>query len=252
MTRKISSLLILTLLLVAVGSLNASNSTDLKFEKVKAYGFSFLDSESQFQSYGKGNAAISLAACELLKRGGLSITAENCRQGLLNLRWPGRLEIVSESPRIILDGAHNLIAARRLADFLAHETDQCPITMVIGILDDKPYKAMLSALVPVADKVIFTRPVIDRGLPPETLYAEARQYGKEITIFACGPRPMAAATASLAKKHKLSAQISLDAYMVCGIGACLGCAIKTKEGYKLACKDGPVFDAEEIEWRSVC
>ena len=130
-----------------------------------------------------GNAAISLAACELLNRDGLSITADNCRQGLLNLRWPGRLEIVSESPRIILDGAHNLIAARRLAAFLAQETDQCPITMIIGILDDKPYKAMLSALVPVAKKVIFTRPVIDRGLPPETLYAEARQYGKEITIL---------------------------------------------------------------------
>ncbi len=129
------------------------------------------------------NAAISLAACELLNRGGASISEENCRQGLLNLCWPGRLEIVSESPRIILDGAHNLDAARNLAAFLAQETDQRPITMVIGILDDKPYKAMLSALIPVTQKVIFTRPKIDRGLPPETLYAEARQYGKDMTLL---------------------------------------------------------------------
>lgn len=129
------------------------------------------------------NAAISLAACELLSRSGTSISEENCRQGLLNHHWPGRLEIVSESPRIILDGAHNLVAAQNLAAFLARETDQRPITMVIGILDDKPYKAMLSALVPVTQKVIFTRPKIDRGLPPETLYAEAKQYGKEMTLL---------------------------------------------------------------------
>ena len=129
------------------------------------------------------NAAISLAACELLSRSGASISEENCRQGLLNLSWPGRLEIVSESPRIILDGAHNLVAAKNLAAFLAQETDQRPITMVIGILDDKPYKAMLSALIPVTQKVIFTRPKIDRGLPPETLFAEARQYGKEMMLL---------------------------------------------------------------------
>ena len=129
------------------------------------------------------NAAISLAACELLRRGGVSISEENCRQGLSNIHWPGRLEIVCESPRIILDGAHNLVAARKLAAFLAKETDQRPITLVIGILDDKPYEAMLAALVPVTQKVIFTRPKIDRGLPPETLYAEARQYGKEMMLL---------------------------------------------------------------------
>ncbi len=129
------------------------------------------------------NAAISLAACELLNRSGVSISEKSCRQGLRDLRWPGRLEIVHERPRIILDGAHNLVAARNLASFLAHETDQRPITMVIGILDDKPYQAMLSALVPLAQKVIVTRPKIDRGLPPETLYTEALQYGKALARF---------------------------------------------------------------------
>lgn len=129
------------------------------------------------------NAALSLATCELLNHAGVSISEQDCRQGLADLRWPGRLEIVSESPRIILDGAHNLVAARNLAAFLAQETNQRPITMVIGILDDKPYEAMLAALLPVTQKVILTRPKIDRGLPPETLYTEARQYGKDITLI---------------------------------------------------------------------
>jgi dihydrofolate synthase/folylpolyglutamate synthase len=129
------------------------------------------------------NAAISLTACELLNRGEVTISEEDCRKGLSDLSWPGRLEIVCKAPRIILDGAHNLAAAQNLATFLAQETDQRPITMVIGILDDKPYKAMLSALIPVAQKVIFTQPKIERGLTPETLYAEARQYGKEMIVL---------------------------------------------------------------------
>ena len=67
-------------------------------------------------------------------------------------------------------------------------------------------------------------------------------------IYACGPRPMLAAVSRLAKKTGISAQVSVDAYMVCGIGACLGCAIRTSEGYKMVCKDGPVFDASRITW----
>lgn len=68
-------------------------------------------------------------------------------------------------------------------------------------------------------------------------------------VYACGPRPMLAAVAKEAKKAKIKAQVSVDAYMACGIGACLGCAIRTKEGIKMVCKDGPVFDADSINWK---
>jgi dihydrofolate synthase / folylpolyglutamate synthase len=128
------------------------------------------------------NAAIALAACELLTQTGVTLSEADCRRGLADLHWPGRLEIVAESPRIILDGAHNLVAAQNLARYLARETDQRPVTMIIGILDDKPYQAMLADLVPVSAKVIFTRPKIERGLPPETLYDEARQYKKAMSL----------------------------------------------------------------------
>ncbi|MDX2448442.1 MAG: folylpolyglutamate synthase/dihydrofolate synthase family protein [Desulfobacterales bacterium] len=164
---------------------------DFKVRRKSGGTFSFFGIHNQWSDMKTSlmgrhqidNAAISLAACELLSRTGAFISERDCRQGLSDLHWPGRLEIVSESPRIILDGAHNLVAARNLAAFLAQETNQRPITMVIGILDDKPYKAMLSALIPIAQKVIFTRPQIDRGLPPETLYTEARKYGKDITLL---------------------------------------------------------------------
>ena len=60
---------------------------------------------------------------------------------------------------------------------------------------------------------------------------------------------MQAALSKLLKKYDMSAQVSLDEYMACGIGACLGCAVKTKDGYKMICKDGPVFDSREVVWQ---
>ena len=67
-------------------------------------------------------------------------------------------------------------------------------------------------------------------------------------IYACGPRPMLKEISRLASKYKISSQISLEEHMACGIGACLGCAVSTKEGFKRVCKEGPVFKAQEIIW----
>ena len=66
------------------------------------------------------------------------------------------------------------------------------------------------------------------------------------TIYACGPRPMLKEISLVSKKHNIPAQISLEEHMACGIGACLGCAVKTKSGFQRVCKEGPVFAADEI------
>ncbi|MFA4843476.1 MAG: dihydroorotate dehydrogenase electron transfer subunit [Candidatus Margulisiibacteriota bacterium] len=68
------------------------------------------------------------------------------------------------------------------------------------------------------------------------------------TIYACGPNPMLKAIAEIAWQKKIDCQLSMEERMACGIGACKGCAIKTKGGFKMVCKDGPVFDAKEIVW----
>jgi dihydroorotate dehydrogenase electron transfer subunit len=72
--------------------------------------------------------------------------------------------------------------------------------------------------------------------------------GLRPVIFACGPGPMLKATAHIAKKHGLECYVSLEENIACGVGACLGCAIKTRSGYKLVCKDGPAFNAKEVIW----
>ncbi len=71
---------------------------------------------------------------------------------------------------------------------------------------------------------------------------------KPLAVYACGPKPMLRQIAELCTKDKIPCQVSLDENMGCGIGACLGCVVKTKYGYRRVCKDGPVFDAEEILW----
>jgi dihydrofolate synthase / folylpolyglutamate synthase len=129
------------------------------------------------------NAALVLAACELLIKNNLNLTLKNIKDGLEQNRWPGRLEIVSSSPLILLDGAHNFIAARHLARYLSENLSDRNITLLIGILDDKPYKAILKDLLPLCRKVILTRPKIDRALAPEKLYPIAQKMISDIHVI---------------------------------------------------------------------
>ena len=78
--------------------------------------------------------------------------------------------------------------------------------------------------------------------------------GKIDSIFACGPMPMLRAVKELAIEKNIPCQVSLEEKMGCGIGVCLGCAVKTAESssdspeYKHVCKAGPVFEAGEVEF----
>jgi len=122
------------------------------------------------------NAAIVLAACEILNKNETDIPLKHIRGGLKKNRWPGRLEIVCQSPFVLLDGAHNLVAARNLAEFLSKDMSDRKITLVLGILDDKPYAEMLQYLLPVCSKLIITSPKIGRALPVEKLLCRGKRY----------------------------------------------------------------------------
>lgn len=66
-------------------------------------------------------------------------------------------------------------------------------------------------------------------------------------IFTCGPLPMLEA---IYNSTDIDGQYSFEERMACGIGACMGCTCKTKNGYKRICKDGPVLKREEIDWNT--
>lgn len=73
-------------------------------------------------------------------------------------------------------------------------------------------------------------------------------------IYACGPMPMLRAVKAYAAEHQIRAYISLEEHMACGVGACLGCVVKTREvnhhshvNNARICTDGPVFEAGDVE-----
>jgi dihydrofolate synthase/folylpolyglutamate synthase len=87
------------------------------------------------------------------------------------VRIPGRLEAVADSPLTLIDGAHNPDGARALANALVGQR----FTGVIGILEDKDAAAMLEILLPLFDQVVFTRSSNPRSLPPATLESLSTQ-----------------------------------------------------------------------------
>ena len=78
-----------------------------------------------------------------------------------------------------------------------------------------------------------------------TDFFKPRGYGG---VFACGPEPMLKTVAGICKDAGVSCFISVEKRMACGVGACLGCTVKTSSGNRRCCVDGPVFNAEEIRF----
>jgi dihydrofolate synthase/folylpolyglutamate synthase len=163
---------------------------NFKVRRQRSGGFSYYGIQNTWHNmhsallgnYQVENAALAIAACELLNKDKTAISQKSIRNGLKKTRWPGRLEIVSKHPLIILDGAHNLIAARKLAKFLVDNFARRPITLVVGILDDKPYKAMLKSLLPVCSRVIITRAKTERALDTQRLFETAKKMLSDVTI----------------------------------------------------------------------
>lgn len=68
-------------------------------------------------------------------------------------------------------------------------------------------------------------------------------------ISACGPKPMMVSVARYAKAAGIECEVSLENKMACGVGACLCCVENTTEGHKCVCKDGPVFNINDLLWQ---
>jgi|UniRef100_A0A7C3WHX0 dihydrofolate synthase/folylpolyglutamate synthase len=129
-----------------------------------------------------GNAALALATLELLEQQGIAVSEAAIRAGLQQVRWPGRLEQVAQDPRVILDGAHNPAAARVLAQNLKRSQKNGRLILVLGIMADKDFGAIIGKLLPLAHTAIFTRPRYFRAARPERLAQEAKAYGVKMLL----------------------------------------------------------------------
>jgi dihydroorotate dehydrogenase electron transfer subunit len=68
------------------------------------------------------------------------------------------------------------------------------------------------------------------------------------SIYASGPKPMLKEIAHISQEKGITCELSWEEIIGCGFGACLGCTVATREGYKLVCKDGPVFNRTQLLW----
>ena len=77
----------------------------------------------------------------------------------------------------------------------------------------------------------------------------------DVVVYACGPKPMLKKVAETTRALRIPCEVSLEAHMACGLGACQGCAVKASgdsaRTYFYVCKEGPVFKAEEIDWKMI-
>lgn len=85
----------------------------------------------------------------------------------------------------------------------------------------------------------------------DALVREKLAEGGFTSVLACGPKPMLKSIVKVCQTHAVPCQVSMEERMGCGVGACLVCAVQMADGtMKHACKDGPVFNAEEVDWNA--
>ncbi|MBO5244963.1 MAG: bifunctional folylpolyglutamate synthase/dihydrofolate synthase [Selenomonadales bacterium] len=115
-------------------------------------------------SYQIDNASLAIAAAKYL-----GITKDAIAKGLEKVVWPCRLEVLSQSPTILLDGAHNLAGVTALRASLDELFPGKSILFLLGILQDKDVKGMAEVLVRPCDEVVITWPLSERAASPETV-----------------------------------------------------------------------------------
>jgi dihydrofolate synthase / folylpolyglutamate synthase len=102
------------------------------------------------------NCALALAILDKLKERGFAIDDEKASQGLSSVELPGRMEMIGNKPRVLIDGAHNAASIRALIRAVALYIPADSVVMVFGCNRDKDIEGMLNELQYGADKVIFT------------------------------------------------------------------------------------------------
>jgi len=139
------------------------------------------------------NAVTAVAVAEILEEDGMQVGEAAIRHGLATARCPGRLQVVSMRPRMLVDGAHNPPAIIALRAFLEEERFAGRLVVVFGVLKDKAWERMLAIMAPLASAVILTRPESDRGAEPRALASTASRYFRRVHIAEAMPEALAAA-----------------------------------------------------------
>ncbi|MCP4537244.1 MAG: bifunctional folylpolyglutamate synthase/dihydrofolate synthase [Chloroflexi bacterium] len=113
------------------------------------------------------NATVAIAAIDELQTS--NVLAAQVERGLKSVEWPGRLEILSEKPLVVVDGAHTPYSMQKLAQALPLVFQYDRLILVMGISSDKDIPEMLKAICPLANKLIITQFNHPRSACPQTV-----------------------------------------------------------------------------------
>lgn len=121
-------------------------------------------------AHQRTNAAVSVMTLEVMRQYyALIMDDDDLRRGLREAAWPGRLEMVRQSPRILLDGAHNPEGAQTLAAALRETYRYDRLHLMIGMLANKNHPDTLRHILPLVDTLVVTEPHFRKAKPAEEL-----------------------------------------------------------------------------------
>jgi dihydrofolate synthase/folylpolyglutamate synthase len=103
------------------------------------------------------NAVVAISAVRALQSYNIKVGIDSIRRGFYNTLWPGRCEVLSRNPLVVLDGAQNVASARVLKEAVKDNFKYRNLILVLGISDDKDIKGICGQLIPISDTVILTQ-----------------------------------------------------------------------------------------------
>jgi dihydroorotate dehydrogenase electron transfer subunit len=106
---------------------------------------------------------------------------------------------------------------------------------------------LLDRIEPLVDQLVLTTNDGSRGTQEFVTEAAERYFAPGVSIFTCGPNPMMNDLLGRMRRQGLEGQVSLENQMGCGIGACQGCVVTTREGYRRICCEGPVLPTAVLD-----
>ena len=147
------------------------------FYEERRRGFSVLGIFSEYPNLetrliGKHqviNASVAVGVIEALRFYNIYVDIDSIRRGLYNTIWPGRCEVVSRNPLVVLDGAQNVASSKVLKETIKGNFKYNKLILVLGISNDKDIKGICKEFIPLSDKVILTKADNPRATEPEAL-----------------------------------------------------------------------------------
>jgi dihydrofolate synthase/folylpolyglutamate synthase len=148
------------------------------------------------------NLAVAIAAIEQLQMGGVYLTDSDIQDGIEATTHLGRMEIISEEPLILLDGAHNPAGMSMLVQTLREDFSDHRLVLILGVLKDKDLQTMVSTIVPISDVIIITKSGNPRAADPQQLKKIIEGFDINKTVFVEDSIPCAIDHAKQLAKQK--------------------------------------------------